>query len=905
MGERSSKPTGAFFFQKYDSTSAVHYVEALFRWTALLLAVPSLAVAQADVAVGPDGLLGTFRRLPNDADPAQVDPACPECPVVVSHEERIDLQDWAGNDETLVLGLTLRTTIDTATQLFVGVVGELEVFLDGTRIARFDRGHEREDDRRVRLALPTGTHRLVLRLNKPPRRRGIPVYRWRLRTRFVDDAFQPGFGAATASVGPLEPERALVAAREAITLDESYRLVDGTPTAILKLHAPLGGIARPLACELGETRTLQPSDGVWRDALESRTPLSARFPEAKVEGETQRARVLGLARPLLRAMQQIHARLDSLDENERGPMQWRLEEMQRAIDQRDPDSRWRSFLVSDTRRRLRSRFGRSPRGYQRMAHVSRLDGTAQPYELFVPPAYRPNRAWPVLITLHGFKGNAGDYFRNTFGLARDWRGGETLDAHGRHGTEPTEGPMIVIGPQGRGQTYYRQAGEVDIMEALADVERRYNVDPRRIYITGGSMGGTGAAWIPFRYPGRFAAAAALAGYHDQRVRQDTHHPGLTDIERFLQARRSDVDWTENAQDLPMLLVRGTRDRPLEWTRVQVERLRELGFRHEHREPELGHNVWTETYAEGAIFEWLGRYRRPRRVRHLRFRTARERTHTHRWLRVDGRSAPDVFASVDARVSDDGVAITTEHVAGLTLLPEASLPEGELAITLDGQSFRAAPPASFHREGQRWASGALDLRGRKRQGVSGPIRDVYYEPLVFVVGTGDPAHTAMNRRVAEDWAHPAGWDVRYPIVEDTALTPEIIATKTLVLVGPPRSNALLARWRRQLPIQFERDAIVLRGQRHRGPQVGTVFVAPNPDVPDHSILVIAGITPLGTWRARFLPDVLADYVIFDERVQNARGQWSCGGARRDDGSPNGANPVECAYRAHGFFDMHWR
>ena len=856
--------------------------------------------------MGSQGLLATYRRLPSDADPTQVDPACAECPIVVSHDKRIALDDWARSDETLVLGLILHARSTTATQLFVGVVGELEVFLDGERVARFDRGHEREDDRRVRLAMTPGEHRLVLRLRKPERRRGVPVYRWRLRARFLDDAFQPGFGNARAGVGPADDEALRSAARDAIAFEESYGLVDGAPSATLKLHAPVGGIARPIPCALDEARVLTPRDGVWTDELRARIALTrgANVPNAEVDGETRRVRMLGLARPLLGAMAQIAAR--TFDEHAQGPMQWRLEEMQRVIDQRDGDARWRSFLVSDSRRHLRSRAPFvAPRGYQRMAHVSRLDGTAQPYELFVPPGYRPNRAWPVLITLHGFKGNAGDYFRNTFGLARDWRGGETLDAHGRHGTEPTDAPMIVIGPQGRGQTYYRQAGEIDILEALADVERRYNVDPRRVYITGGSMGGTGAAYIPFRHPGRFAAAAALAGYHDQRVRQDTHHPGLSDVERFLQARRSDVDWTENAQDLPMLLVRGTRDRPLEWTRVQVARLRELGFTHEHREPELGHNVWTETYAEGAIFTWLGRYRRPARVRHLRFRTARERTHTHRWVRIDGRTASDVFGTVEARATDDAITVTTEHVAGLTLLPEASVPEGEIPITLDGQSFRAALPASFRRDGERWVAGALDLRGRKREGVSGPIRDVYHEPLVFVIGTHDPAHTAMNRRVARDWAHPAGWDVHYPIVDDTAVTAEMIATKTLVLVGPPNSNALLARWRRQIPIQFERDAIVLRGQRHRGAQVGTVFVAPNPDVPEHSILVIAGITPLGTWRSRFLPDILADYVIFDERVQNARGQWSCGGARRDDGSPNGAEPVECRYRAHGFFDMHWR
>ncbi len=539
-----------------------------------------------------------------------------------------------------------------------------------------------------------------------------------------------------------------------------------------------------------------------------------------------------------------------------------------------------------------------------MAHVSRLDGSAQPYELFVPPGYRASRAWPVLITLHGFKGNAGDYFRNTFGLARDWRGGETLAAHGRHGTAPTEAPMIVIGPQARGQTMYRHAGEVDVLEALADVQRRFNVDARRIYITGGSMGGTGAAYLPFRHPDRFAASVALAGYHDQRVRQDTHHEGLSEVERVLQAQRSDVDWTESALHLPMMLVRGTRDRPLSWTRRQVERLAALRYRHEHREPELGHNVWTETYAEGAIFDWFLHHRRPRNPRHVRLKTGRERTNSAYWVRVDGRTASDVFASVDARWAGEEVTATVEGVDGVTFAPTV---EGNLSVQIDGQSFEGAAPLSLHRGEGGWAVGPLDSRGRKRAGVSGPIRDVYHERLVFVVGTQDPAHTFINRRVAAHWAHPAGWDVRYPIVDDEAVTAEMIANATLVLVGPPWSNALHARWARQLPVRFGEDAhaVILGRRQHRGPQVGAVFVAPCPDNARRSVLIIAGTTPLGTWRSRFLPDVLPDYVVFDEAVQNARGQWSCGGARRDDGSPNGAEPVACSYRAHGFFDMRWR
>ncbi|MBX3251869.1 MAG: prolyl oligopeptidase family serine peptidase, partial [Myxococcales bacterium] len=528
--------------------------------------------------------------------------------------------------------------------------------------------------------------------------------------------------------------------------------------------------------------------------------------------------------------------------------------------------------------------------------------------------------------------------------------------HGRHGAPPTGAwggagptprgaPMIVIAPEARGQTHYRHAGEIDVLEAMADVRARYPVDASRIYVTGGSMGGTGAAYLPFRHPDLFAASASLAGYHDQRVRQDTHHEGLTTVERFLVAHRSDVDWAENALHLPMLLVRGTRDRPLAWTRSLASRLDALrasggllagegqsrlpggprrGYASEHREPELGHNVWTETYAGGAIFTWLGAHARPSAPRDVRLRTARERTRDAFWVRDVVRAAADRFADVDARVVDGEVHVRTRDVASLALTPAPPLvAPGPLTVHVDGQTIVAAatptadgPRLDLRREGDTWVVGARSLEGRKRPGVSGPIRDVYHEPLVFVVGTRDPDHTWINRRVAEHWASPRGWDVAYPIVDDVDVTPAMIEGSTLVLVGPPRSNALHARWRHQLPIRFVEaplpdgrlvmdGAIAVGRARHAGAQVGAAFVAPNPDVSSRSVLVLAGTTPLGTWRARFLPDILPDYVVFDGGVENAREWWSCGGARFDDGSENGSVPAPCAYRAHGFFDMEWR
>lgn len=917
----------------------VHYpqpVRAALTLSLWLATTPALATP---VATGAEGWLGTYQVA--DAGEALLDPrSCTACRVVASASEHLDLERLAPRGlREIDLAFVARAERPEALHLFVGVRGELEVWLDGARVARWTRWVDRVDERHVALPLSVGEHVVTLRARR------LDDEDWTLRTRLLDTDFAPGAGEVALFVGSISEDAARTLAADAISVVEQRTLrgVDVTslvagptrvgegfarPVSTLVVGAVAGAPAVPVPLRFGDDEeALSPDRGVW-PTRSREVPLGARggLPMTLRVDEDRRAIGGGVAidRPLLEALSELaEALADSHDVSPiaRASSGWRLREGLRVVSAGDPDARWRGWLRDEARSVSRAlREGRDPfaptSGYQRLAHPSALDGTPQPFELFVPPGRPPRTGWPVLITLHGFKGNAGDYFRNTFGLERDWRGGESLDDHGRHGTPPrgawgglgptpAHGPMIVIAPEARGQTHYRHAGEVDVMEALTAVRARHPVDARRLYVTGGSMGGTGAAYLPYRHPDVFAASAALAGYHDQRVRQDTHHEGLSGVERFLVAERSDVDWAENARQLPTLLVRGTRDRPLTWTRALATRLRELGYPFEHREPRLGHNVWTETYADGAIFTWLGRHTRHETPHRVRLRTGRERTASSYWVRDVVRAAPDRFAEVDAHVDDARLEVTTRDVASLVLDPPAGLVTSPLQVRIDGVELEGEAPLSLVRTAETWRVGELDRRGLKRAGVSGPIRDVYHDRLVFVVGTLDPRHTWMNRRVAAHWANPIGWDVAYPIVDDVDVTPAQIADATLVLVGGPRSNDLVARWRHELPIGIDDDAVVVGQTRHRGAEVGTVFVAPHPDVNERSVLVIAGTTPLGTWRAAFLPDLLPDWVVFDEGIENARGQWSCGGARRDDGSPNFAEPVPCAYRAHGFFDMAWR
>ncbi len=874
----------------------------------------TLAAGRALAVPARDGFLTTWQVLASARAPlspeeeaalGSCEGECEEPPAVAFDEFRLQLDEAASaGASTVYLGATLLVPRATTLHLLVGMRGGATVMLDGHPVvAGLSDERFRRDLLLAALTLTAGEHRLVLRFDRPTEGE------WRGAVRFLSERFAPGLGNVAVAVGELDEARADELASKAVRIDEHHELGEEGPVLRVVAHLPGGGLRRPVEVAIGDAvATLAPEGERHPGTHELVMPMPERgVPNLAARVGSREVR-LGASlisdRRALAAAAELRALLERAPEGARAPIAWRMDELLRAVRERDPDQAWRSLLAAEARRigRALDR-GRDPfedvRGYERMAFFSRLDGTAQEYELFVPPAYRrtSNRRWPLVVTLHGFKGNAGDYFRNTFGLARDWENGESLIAHGRHGAAPTSGPMFVIAPTGRGQAYYRHAGEVDVLEAIEDVRRRFpHIDEERIYITGGSMGGTGAAYLPYRHPDLFAASAALAGYHDQRVREDTEHEALSEVERFLTAHRSDIDWAENGLHLPTLLVRGLQDRPVEWTRCLVRRLNELGYRCEHREPDLGHNVWTETYAEGAIFTWFARHRRPSHPSHVRLRTARERTRQAWWVRVDQRLAPDVFAHVDARLADGVITASVEGAKAVTFSPGPPLlAEGAaLTVRIGEQELSGPSPLTLELEEGAWrpATRSYPLEGARRPGVEGPIREVFSEPLTFVVGTRDPAHTFVNRLVAEHWANPPGWIVDYPIVDDVDVTEAMIRDTVLVLIGPPSSNSVLARIADRLPIRITGDAVVTGRETHRGEQVGAVFVAPSPLAPDRAVLVIAGPRPLGTLRSIELPDILPDYVVYDERVAAARDRWACGG-------------TGCEYRAHGFFDLHWR
>ena len=127
-------------------------------------------------------------------------------------------------------------------------------------------------------------------------------------------------------------------------------------------------------------------------------------------------------------------------------------------------------------------------------------GRLQHYGIHVPPGYRDDTAAPLFVYLHGSGGDVGELFDAFPDLVHE------LSTRG----------FLIATPLGRGDTFYRPGpGELDVLEAIADVRANYTVDTDRIFLLGFSGGAAGVSVLTSRHPDLFAGAVSVAATFEE------------------------------------------------------------------------------------------------------------------------------------------------------------------------------------------------------------------------------------------------------------------------------------------------------------------------------------------------------------------------------------------------------
>ncbi len=212
-----------------------------------------------------------------------------------------------------------------------------------------------------------------------------------------------------------------------------------------------------------------------------------------------------------------------------------------------------------------------------------------PYRFLMPRVVEKDQSYPLVLYLHGIGSRGTDNKRQLFlfqpllsGLREKY-------------------PCFVLAPQcpqsETWATFHSQSRQMRaapttamaLVKALVDETLKdYPVDPRRVYVTGNSMGGFGTFEFIQRWPKMIAAAAPVAS-------------------------GGDVDFAKTCADVPLWVFHGSKDttvRP-DYSSNMVDALKAAGGEPRFTlYPDAGHTISDMVYGDPSLLEWMFAQRRP-------------------------------------------------------------------------------------------------------------------------------------------------------------------------------------------------------------------------------------------------------------------------------------------------------
>ncbi|MCP4511015.1 MAG: prolyl oligopeptidase family serine peptidase [Fuerstiella sp.] len=501
----------------------------------------------------------------------------------------------------------------------------------------------------------------------------------------------------------------------------------------------------------------------------------------------------------------------------------------------------RASEVADGMASWETRTGTTIRGY-----FSKVDGSVQPFALTLPEDVNPRSGtrWPLYVKLHG--------------RSNDMNEVNFISRH--EGRElPEDQTWIQLDVYGRGNNAYRWAGETDVFEAIADVRRRFRIDDNRVTLHGFSMGGAGAWHLGLHYPARWSSVGPGAGFIDfykyqnqTELRPPWQHETLGIYDA--------IDYSLNAANVPICTYGGENDAQLVASTAVVAAAKALGVDIKLLiGPGMGHKFHPDSFQEFMTFHkeksQAGRRRNLGR-REIRFTTRSLRYNTCDWVTIHEMEQVYVPSTVDARLIDGNVEVSTVNVALLSLARDAgthAIIDGDMLPCYDAAEG-LLPNVYFKKTSDGWivqdyeasklVPENLDLN--KRHGLQGPIDDAFMDAFVCVTGTEEPrershagwvAWTLRRFRIEFDkWMRA---EVR--VVRDKEVSAELKAQSTLMLCGDRSPTAVLRNIRPRLPVQWTDDEITVGGRSFAADTHSLSMIYPNPLNPRRYVVINSGHT----------------------------------------------------------------
>lgn len=236
-----------------------------------------------------------------------------------------------------------------------------------------------------------------------------------------------------------------------------------------------------------------------------------------------------------------------------------------------------------------------------------VKGRAYHLALSIPLTYQSTKGYGLVVCLHG-AGFTGEAY-----LER-WQA--------RLGED-----YVLVCPTAPMGAWFTRGAEELVLATIRSVQRRYHIDPDRIFLTGMSNGGIGTWVIGMHQAPLFAGLAPMAS-------------GLDDVL---------MPFLANLRTTPVYMIHGAKDQvmPVELSRTIAGELGAIGYSHVYREHEREHPMAGGHYFPREelpdLVAWFDRQRRnpvPMTVT-----VVREASHfqSFGWVRIDATDAIAAFS----------------------------------------------------------------------------------------------------------------------------------------------------------------------------------------------------------------------------------------------------------------------
>lgn len=508
----------------------------------------------------------------------------------------------------------------------------------------------------------------------------------------------------------------------------------------------------------------------------------------------------------------------------------------------------------------------NPEQTHKRTFVSKIDGSVQYYGLVPakndstavttpPSADTPTRP-SLVLTLHG----AG------------------VEGIGQAACFSAKPALITAAPTNR-RTFgfdWEDWGRMDAMEVLDLVEKEFQTDPRRTYLTGHSMGGHGTWYLGANYPSRFAAIGPSAGWISMFSYAGARRPENPDPVLELLSRASAPSDTlllaSNYAQHGVYVLHGDQDDnvPVTQARTMRQRLAEFHPDFVYREqPGAGHWWGNACVDWQPMTDYFLQHSIPNRqdIRHVQFTTVSpgisSRSH---WAVIDSQQQMLQPSSIDLTCDPkmNQFRGKTTNVARLALDLDHLTAGPPIQVELDDKKLEnlAWPESAdkggsrqlwLERSGDDWKAilrPSLASKGAHRYG---PFKEAFNHHMLFVFGTrGTPEENvwalSKARFDAERFWYQGNGSIE--MVSDTRFQEMMTsATEThrdrnVIIFGNADTNGAWATLLAESPVQVHRGSVQIDSHEIKGEDLAVLFLRPRRDSDRASIGVVSGTGIVG-------------------------------------------------------------